>query len=157
MTHKRTIIFIVATLRNLNFEFSHLAGTFYSRCISCCRAIHFNFSTLSLNLSCQWFKYVYKSLHQLKMALHHHPPNQERVLNLSILLTSGTGEVSHVEPNYATGSTCGGALLSILQVSVLQQDFPQNPKALVSQKPPAESPEELRQIAGWHHLWSEPG
>ena len=48
---------------------------FYSRCISCCRAIHSNFSTMSLSLSCHCFKY--KSLHQLKMAMHHHPLNQE--------------------------------------------------------------------------------
>jgi hypothetical protein len=45
--------------------------------------------------------------------MHHHPPNQERALNLSILLVSGPGEVPRVESNWATGSTPGGALPSI--------------------------------------------
>ncbi|KAF4529565.1 hypothetical protein B566_EDAN017715 [Ephemera danica] len=42
-----------------------------------------------------------KSLHQLRTAMHHQPPNQERALNLSILTVSGPG------------STPGGALPSI--------------------------------------------
>ena len=36
---------------------------------------------------------------QLRMAMHHHPLNQERALNLSILTVSGPGEFSRVEPN----------------------------------------------------------
>ena len=45
--------------------------------------------------------------------MHHHPPNRERALNLSILPVSGPGEISRVESNYAAGSTPGGALPSI--------------------------------------------
>ncbi len=40
-----------------------------------------------------------KSLHQLRTAMHHHPPNQERALNLSILTVSGPGEFSRVGSN----------------------------------------------------------
>ena len=40
-----------------------------------------------------------KSLHQLRTAMHHHPPNRERALNLSILPVSGPGEFSRVESN----------------------------------------------------------
>ncbi|KAH0809322.1 hypothetical protein GEV33_013468 [Tenebrio molitor] len=72
----------------------------------------------------------YKSLHQLRTAMHHHPPNQERALNLSILPVSGPA---------------------------LQPYFPRNPKALVSRKLPAESSEERRRIASWHRLWLELG
>ncbi|KAH3798840.1 hypothetical protein DPMN_152443 [Dreissena polymorpha] len=38
-------------------------------------------------------------LHQLATAMHHHLPNQERALNLSILTVSGPGEVPRVESN----------------------------------------------------------
>ena len=31
--------------------------------------------------------------------MDHHPPNQERAINLSILLVSGPGEISRVESN----------------------------------------------------------
>ena len=40
-----------------------------------------------------------KSHHQLRTAMHHHPPNQERAINLSILTVSGPGEFSRVESN----------------------------------------------------------
>ncbi len=45
--------------------------------------------------------------------MHHHPPDQERALNLSILPVSGPGEISRVGSNKAAGSTPGGALPSI--------------------------------------------
>ena len=45
--------------------------------------------------------------------MHHFPQNQERAINLSILLVSGPGEFSGVESNWAAGSTPGGALPSI--------------------------------------------
>ena len=44
--------------------------------------------------------------------MHHHPPNQERAINLSILTVSGPGEFPRVESNLAAGSTPGGALPS---------------------------------------------
>ncbi|KYB24679.1 hypothetical protein TcasGA2_TC031221 [Tribolium castaneum] len=62
--------------------------------------------------------------------MHHHPPNQERALNLSILPVSGPA---------------------------LQPYFPRNPKAWVSRKLPAESSEEHRRIASWHRLSLELG
>ena len=40
-----------------------------------------------------------KSLLQLRTAVHHHPPNQERAINLPILLVSGPGKVSRVASN----------------------------------------------------------
>ena len=40
-----------------------------------------------------------KSLHELRTAMHHHPLNQERAINLSILLVFGPGEFSRVESN----------------------------------------------------------
>jgi len=61
--------------------------------------------------------------------MHHHPPNQERALNLSILLVSGTGEVSRVESNYATGSTPGGALLSVHLIFTFATILPLEPKS----------------------------
>ena len=42
-----------------------------------------------------------RSPHQLRTAMHHHPYNQERAFNLSILLMSGPGEISvlsRIEP-----------------------------------------------------------
>ena len=40
-----------------------------------------------------------KSLHELRTAMHHHPLNQERAVNLSILTVFGPGEFSRVESN----------------------------------------------------------
>jgi hypothetical protein len=40
-----------------------------------------------------------KSLHELRTAMHHHPPNHEKAINLSILTVSGPGEFSRVESN----------------------------------------------------------
>ena len=40
-----------------------------------------------------------KSLHELRTAMHHHPLNQERAINLSILPVFGPGEFSRVESN----------------------------------------------------------
>ncbi len=40
-----------------------------------------------------------KSLHQLRTAMHHHPSNQERAINLSILTMSCPGEFSCVGLN----------------------------------------------------------
>jgi hypothetical protein len=40
-----------------------------------------------------------KSLHELRTAMHHHPLNQERALNLSILTVFGPGKFSRVESN----------------------------------------------------------
>ena len=40
-----------------------------------------------------------KLLQELRAAMHHFPPNQERALNLSILSVSGPGEFSRVESN----------------------------------------------------------
>ncbi|EMC26045.1 hypothetical protein SMU86_10567, partial [Streptococcus mutans U2A] len=34
-----------------------------------------------------------------RTAMHHHPQNQERALNLSILIVSGPGEFPRVESN----------------------------------------------------------
>jgi hypothetical protein len=54
--------------------------------------------------------------------MHHHPPNQERAINLSILLVSGPGEISRVEepvvnptlePDVNPTKEPGGALPSI--------------------------------------------
>jgi len=45
--------------------------------------------------------------------MHHQPKNQERAFSLSIIILSGPGKLSHVESNYAAGSTPGGALQSI--------------------------------------------
>ena len=39
------------------------------------------------------------SLHQPRTAMHHHPQNQERAINLSILTMSGPGEFPRVESN----------------------------------------------------------
>ncbi|KAG8231762.1 hypothetical protein J437_LFUL010737 [Ladona fulva] len=62
--------------------------------------------------------------------MHHHPPNQERALILSILPVSGPA---------------------------LQPYFPRNPRALVFRKLPAESYKELLRMASWHRLWLELG
>jgi hypothetical protein len=40
-----------------------------------------------------------KSLHELRTAMHHHPPNHEKAINLSILTVSGPGEFPRVESN----------------------------------------------------------
>ena len=37
--------------------------------------------------------------HELRTAMHHHPKDQERALNLSILILSGPGEFPRVESN----------------------------------------------------------
>src|SRR5437588_6704314 len=37
---------------------------------------------------------LFRSLHQLRTAMHHHPRNLERAINLSILSVSGPGERS---------------------------------------------------------------
>ncbi|KAL4082236.1 hypothetical protein QTP88_029968 [Uroleucon formosanum] len=64
--------------------------------------------------------------------MHHHPPNQERALNLSIFPVSGP-------------------------VSTLQSYFPRNRKASVSRKLPAGSLMKRRRIASWHRLQLELG
>jgi hypothetical protein len=40
-----------------------------------------------------------KSLHQLKTAMHRLPQDQERAINLSILVVSGLGKFPRVESN----------------------------------------------------------
>ena len=40
-----------------------------------------------------------RSLHQLRTAMHHHPLNRERAINLSVLTMSGPGEFPRVESN----------------------------------------------------------
>ncbi len=40
-----------------------------------------------------------KSLHELTAAMHHLPKNQERAINLSIILLSCLGKLSRVESN----------------------------------------------------------
>ena len=59
---------------------------------------------------------------------YHHPQNQERALNLSILIVSGPGEFPRVESNQAAGSTPGGALPSMSLSFSLATIFPPEPK-----------------------------
>ena len=76
-----------------------------------------------------------EQFHQLRTAVHRHPENHERAINLAILPVSGTGEIPRVESNYATGSTSGGALPSLFfKVSALQPYFLWNPNDQLNER-----------------------
>ncbi|KAL5961032.1 hypothetical protein TSMEX_011235 [Taenia solium] len=81
--------------------------------------------------------------------MHHQPPNQERALNLSILIVSGP----------AAGSTPGGALPSIPLSFSFATILPPEPKHLkVSRGLPVGKVTLLPpRIVSWHRLWSELG